>query len=95
MTENQKTLLRLIKPRPNGMRVETILKQSGMTKQELIMAVAGMDGVAKFKTCDCTFGYKVVDKTQTVAGLALPRMAVPMHALPTYTGETKRAGAVL
>jgi hypothetical protein len=95
MTENQKTLFNLLKPRVLGMRIETILKRSGMTETEIIAAASGMDNVVKFKTCDWTFGYRIFDNAQTVARLALPRNAVPMCALPTYTGETKRAGAVI
>ena len=95
MTENQKTLLFLLKPRFKGMRIATLLKKSGMTQMELVMAAAGIPDVVKFKTADCTFGYKIVEKAKVTSGLAAPREAIPMHALPTYTGEIKRAGAVV
>lgn len=95
MTENQKTLLFLLKPRSKGMRIDTLLKKSGMTKMEIVMAAKGRGDVVKFKTSDNTFGYKFMDKTIKVAGKAASREAIPMYALPTYTGETKRAGAVI
>lgn len=77
------------------MRIETILKRSGMTQTEIIAAASGMDNVVKFKTCDWTFGYKIFDNAQPISRLAMPREAVPMYALPVYRGEIKRAGAVV
>jgi hypothetical protein len=94
MTKNQKILLNLLKPRALGMRIETIIKRSGLTEREVVDTAASLSNVVKYKTSDWTFGYKI-STTKISPGVAEPRKAVPIHALPTYMGETKRAGAVI
>lgn len=97
MTDHQTALLELLKLFPvRGARVETILKRTGMTRKELAAAGDGLGKVVtKEKTTDWNFCYRITPEKRDMTGIAASREAVPMHQLPPYTGETRRAGAVL
>lgn len=87
-SDNKAAMLGMITKSPKGIRFDTIMRKTGMSRKQVYVAAANLQTlVGKTHTTDGGYSYTLRTAVPIPAGMPTRRQSIPMHLMQPYTGN--------